>query len=524
MGENTGHGDGAVPPGPDLAAGVAADQVTEGGLLAGRLGEDAVLLARIGGRCYAIGASCSHYGGPLAEGIVTGDTVRCPWHHAAFSLKTGRAVRPPAINDVACYDVEERDGRVRVSGPVTAKGRPSTQRARPEAVVIVGTGAAGTVAAETLRREGFTGRLVMIGADRDEPVDRPNLSKDYLAGNAPEEWIPLRPSEWFAERDIDLRAPRRVVALDPKARTVTLDNGESIGYGALLLATGATPVHLAIPVADALPLRYLRTLADSRDIIHAATSAGDGARAVVIGASFIGLEVAASLRARGLEVHVVAPEARPLERVMGPELGAFIQRLHQEHGVTFHLGHKPREVQSDAVVLENGERLPAALVVAGVGVRPDVRLAKAAGLSLDRGIVVDEHLLTSAPGVYAAGDAARWPDPHTGHRIRVEHWVVAQRMGQAAARNILGAGEPFTAVPFFWSAHYDVMIRYVGHAERWDAIEIDGDLDARDCAVRFRANGRIHAVATIGRDHEALEAELAMEREPLAATSGGRGR
>lgn len=525
MSENTGHSEGGGPAGPDLGAGVPADRVPEGGFLAGRLGDESVLLSRLEGRCYAIGASCSHYGGPLAEGLVVGDTVRCPWHHAAFSLRTGRAERPPAINDVPCYLVEEHDGRVRVTGAAEPASGATHGGAHPDSVVIVGTGAAGTVAAETLRREGFTGRLVMIDADPDAPVDRPNLSKDYLAGNAPEEWIPLRAPDWFAERDIDYRAARRVTALDPRARRVDLDNGESVSYGALLLATGASPVHLPIPAADALPLHYLRSLGDSRTIIRAAEQAGEGARAVVIGASFIGLEVAASLRARGLDVHVVAPESRPLERVMGAELGDLIRRLHETHGVTFHLGHKPREVLADAVVLESGERLPAALVVAGVGVRPNVQLAENAGLTMDRGVVVDEHLATSAPGVYAAGDVARWPDPHTGDRIRVEHWVVAERMGQAAARNILGAAEAFTAVPFFWSAHYGMMIRYVGHAERWDAIEIEGDLDAHDCAVRFRANGRTLAMAAIGRDREALEAELAMERAPLAAAGhGSRGR
>ena len=508
-----------LPAGPDLAAGVAAADVAEGGVLAGRVGDQAVLLARVGGRCYAIGATCTHYGGPLAEGLVVGDTVRCPWHHAAFSLRTGEAERPPALNDLPCWEVEERDGHVRVGERTEARPRRASRAsgAHPESVVIIGAGAAGTVAAETLRREGYGGRIVIVDGDPDAPVDRPNLSKDYLAGSAPEEWVTLRPPDFFADQGIELVRRRRVSSLDARGRRVTLDDGAELSYDALLIATGAAPVQLALPGAERHPPLYLRSLADSRRIIAAADRAGAGATAVVVGASFIGLEVAASLRARGLTVHVVAPESRPLERVLGAELGDFVRRLHEEHGVTFHLGRKPGAVEDGAVILDDGARLQAAFVVAGVGVRPALSLAEEGGLALDRGIAVDERLATSAPGVWAAGDVARWPDPHTGERIRVEHWVVAERMGRAAARNILGAGERFDAVPFFWSAHYDVTIGYSGHAERWDAVEIEGSVDARDCAVRYRAGGRTLAVATMGRDRELLSAELAMEREAVHA-------
>jgi NADPH-dependent 2,4-dienoyl-CoA reductase/sulfur reductase-like enzyme len=231
----------------------------------------------------------------------------------------------------------------------------------------------------------------------------------------------------------------------------------------------------------------------------------------VLGASFIGLEVAASLRARKMEVHVVAPDARPLERLLGPELGDMIRQVHEEQGVVFHLGRKPARVADGRVMLDGGESLPADLLVAGVGVRPDVALAEAAGLSLERGVLVDERLETSSPGIYAAGDIARWPDPHTGERIRIEHWVVAQRQGQAAARNMLGLDSPFDAVPFFWSVHHNVTIRYVGHAERWDRIEIDGDVSARDCVVRYRRGDRVLAVATVGRDRASLDAEAELE-------------
>ncbi|HEY3013247.1 MAG TPA: FAD-dependent oxidoreductase [Gemmatimonadales bacterium] len=503
----------AALTGPDLQAGVSIADVPDGGVLAGHAAGKPVLLARHGAEWFAIGAVCSHYSGPLPEGLVVGETVRCPWHHACFSLRTGQALRPPALNEVDCWRVELREGKVFVTGQPQSAPRGKRSRAatgqHPDSVIVVGAGAAGECAAETLRREGYQGRLTLYDPDPDAPYDRPNCSKDYLAGNASEDWIPLHPREFYRERGIDIVHNRRVVALEPSARRVRLDDGSTQDFGALLLATGATPVRLPAEMErGSLPVHYLRSLADSRAIIDAAAKSK---RTVIIGASFIGLEVAASLRVRKLEVHVVSPDARPLERVMGAELGDFIQRLHEEHGVVFHLGKKATQIADGVVSLENGERLAAGFVVAGIGVRPNVELAERAGLTIDRGVVVDEHLQTSAPGIFAAGDIARWPDPHSGERIRVEHWVVAQRQGQAAARSILGEVEPFSAVPFFWSQHYDVPINYVGHAERWDRVEVDGDIAGRNCAVRFTRNSRTLAVATIYRDRESLEAEVEME-------------
>ena len=501
--------------GPDLSAGIAADTLKPGEKLLGHAGGEPVLLARVGDDFLAIGATCTHYGGPLAEGLLDGDTVRCPWHHACFSLRTGEALRAPALSPVACWSVERHGDQLCVDrkterdalAPVTPPPRGTNG---PREVVIIGAGAAGAAAAEMLRRSGFDGRVVVIDAEPDSPYDRPNLSKDYLAGNAPEEWIPLRPAGYYTERGIEvIRAAAR--RLNPAARTVELDAAalSPVHYDALLLAPGAQPVRLPVEGGNGRQVHYLRSLADSRAIIAAA---GRVKRAVVIGGSFIGLEVAASLRTRGLEVHLVAPEQLPLERVLGAELGRFIKGLHEEKGVIFHLERRPQRIERDAVVLDDGTRLEAALVVVGVGVRPRLELAEAAGLTLDRGVVVNEYLETSARGVYAAGDVARWPDPHTGERIRVEHWVVAERMGQAAARNILGAREPFTQVPFFWSAHYDVSINYVGHAERWDAMQVDGAAERRDLAVRFERSGKTLALATVFRDEQSLRMELELER------------
>jgi NADPH-dependent 2,4-dienoyl-CoA reductase/sulfur reductase-like enzyme/nitrite reductase/ring-hydroxylating ferredoxin subunit len=499
--------------GPDFQAGIAPDALPDGGLLLGHAQGEAVLLARRGRELFAVGATCTHYGGPLAEGLFTGDEIRCPWHHACFSLHSGEPLRAPALNPIACFDVEERGGKLLVlrKRPTPASTRLKTNLS---SVVIAGAGAAGNACAERLRRDGYEGRLVMVGSEASVPVDRPNLSKDYLAGNAPEEWIPLRGEDFYRDQNIDLYLDTRVARVDAANKSVTFSDGRTLSYGALVLATGAAPVRLPLPGADAGHVLTLRTLSDSRAIIAKAATAK---RAVLVGAGFIGLEVAASLRTRGVEVHVVAPEALPLARILGNALGAFVKAVHEEHGVVFHLGTTAKAIAPNSVTLASGEEIPADLVVIGVGVSPEVGLAQAAGITINRGIVVDEYLRTSAPDVWAAGDVARWPDARSGENIRVEHWVVAERMGQIAARNVLGQRQRCDIVPFFWSAHYDVTINYVGHAQTWDGIDVAGNVDARDAAVAFRRAGRTLAMATLGRDGACLEAEAAMERGDEAA-------
>jgi apoptosis-inducing factor 3 len=498
---------------PDLASGIPEDELADGAMLVGRVGDEPILLARRGKEVFAIGATCTHYGGPLGEGLMVEDSVRCPWHHACFSLRTGEALAAPAFAPAACWRVEHHNGRIFVHEKIATAARRAAETSKPTntdgRMLIVGGGAAGYAAAEMLRREGYGGKVTVISADDAPPYDRPNLSKDYLAGTAPEEWIPLSPTEFYAENGIELCLGTMATEIDTAGHRVILGSGHAIDFTKLLIATGAEPIRLQIPGADLPYVRILRSLADSREIIARLKS---GSRIVIVGASFIGLEAAAALRQRGVKVHVVAPETRPMERVLGSVLGDFLQSLHESHGVVFHLGHTLASVEPQQVQLDDGSRIGADLVLVGIGVRPRLELAEKAGLAVDRGVLVNEYLETSAPDIYAAGDIARWPDPYSGEQLRIEHWVVAERQGQIAARNMLGRRERYSGVPFFWTRHYDVSIDYIGHASSWDHITQDGDAAARDVTLRYQKGGRTLAVATISRNLESLRAELAIER------------
>ncbi len=515
--------------GPDLTEGLEVSSIRAGQLIAGHAFGEPVLLVHVEPNWFAVGGKCTHYGAPLDQGVLVSETIRCPWHHACFELHNGAASCAPALNDLPSYDVAVENNIVRVTrkrdhGQLKGEGhraRGSTAPERvlfeeqptfgPESVVIIGGGAAGNACAEMLRREAYRGPITVIDPDPDAPYDRPNLSKDYLAGNAQEEWLPLHPREFYAAQHIEILSGLEARKIDIASKTVHLNDGSSRKYGCLLIATGATPIRLDVPGGGRIA--YLRTLGDCRAIIG---KLGAAKTAVVIGASFIGLEVAASLVTRGLKVTVVAPETLPLESVLGPELGTLVMNVHQEQGVTFCLGRKVTSVDEKSVVLDDGSRVDGDLVVAGVGVRPNLQLAESAGLTLDNGLAVNEFLETSASGVFAAGDVARWPDAYSDLRLRIEHWVVAERQGQVVARNMLGARDRFDDIPFFWSAHYDKLsIQYTGHVEHWDKLEIEGDVMKMDCAVSFIVGGKRRAMATINRDRQNLETEVELETELL---------
>lgn len=498
------------PNGPDFSQGVDISAIPDSDMLLGHVEGEPAILVRRGDELFAIGAICTHYGAPLIDGLLVDDGLRCPWHHACFSLYNGRALRAPALAPVSYWRVEQRAGRAYAAEKL--KSAPSKRAATaetPTSVVIIGGGAAGNAAAEELRKEGYSGQITMLSADDSPPCDRPNLSKGYLAGAAADASNYLRPKNFYKDHEIDLILNARVSVIDIHNGRVEMAHGSSHPFGALLLATGAEPVRLDIPGATLAHVHYLRTVTDSHRLV---TKALSSKRAVIIGASFIGLEVAASLRARDVAVDVVGLEGVLMERVLGAEVGRFIRKLHEEHGVRFHLGTTAISISDQHVTLKNGEILQADLVVIGIGVRPQIELAERAGLAIDRGVLVDEYLETSAPRIFAAGDIARWPDPLSGDRIRVEHFVVAERQGQTAARNILGHRERFDAVPFFWTEQYDFGLAYAGHAERWDQADIDGSIDERNCTVTYRRGGKKLAVAVVHRDLDGLKAEVEFER------------
>ena len=495
--------------GPDLLQGVNLSELPDGGKLAGQVGEESVLLVRKGEEIFAIDAFCTHYHGPLAEGMVVGETIRCPWHHACFDLRSGSAECAPAMRPLRVWSVVREGDLLRVVPE--ARTLPATSPStNDEHIVIVGAGAAGSFAASELRRIGFGGRVTLVTRESRLPYDKPNLSKDYLAGKAPQEWIPLRSEEEYASDHIELKLNTTVESIDAARSEIKLAGGETLLFDRLILAPGASPRRLDLPTEPGSRLYYLRTWSDAdalRDVIESIRNV------VVIGASFIGLEVAASLRERGLNLTVVGMEERPLENILGRELGDFIRRTHQSHGVRFRLGRRPVEIRSSSVLLDDGSSEPADIVVVGIGVIPDLALAESAGLKMDRGVVVDEQLQSSVPNIFVAGDAARFPNPRTGQPIRVEHWVAAGRLGQTAARNASGKNEPLTSIPFFWSQHYDLVLSYVGNSAHANDVQLFGSLDEHNAAAILRDEGKIAAVVTLYRDDVSLAVEAAMERK-----------
>ena len=492
--------------GPDLRVeGIPLADLRENEPMAGHVDGAPAVVVRTDGDMRAVGAKCTHYGALLSDGFCVAGQIRCPLHHGSFDLASGSAVGAPAMDPIPVYATDVRDGKLFVIGTADVPRRQPNPPTEPSSIVIVGAGAAGAACAESLRRNGYRGPISLIGGE--PPLDRPNLSKDYLAGTAPEDWIPLRPSDWYIEKDIELIVDDLVTSLDLDECIVELRSGRVIPYGSLLLATGAEPRRIPLSGADLPHVRYLRSLGDSRGIID---SLDRSTRVAVIGAGFIGLEVAASMRQRDIDVTVIAPEDVPLARIVGETLGGFVEDLHRDHGVDFRLGRGVSEIREESVELDDGETIPADLVVVGIGVVPRTGLAEDAGLAVDRGIIVDDRLRTSAPAIWAAGDVARYPGPG-GDPVRVEHWVLAQRQGQAVAANMLGHDRPFTDPPFFWSQHYDVPINVTGHLAGWDEDIVVGDPDDGEALVGYRVDGEVRAVATVHRDVDNLRAERALE-------------
>lgn len=484
-----------------------------------------IVVTKIDDEFHAVGGTCPHYSAPLAEGTLHRGHLICPWHHAVLDAATGELIEPPARDCVPKFEVEVEGEQVYVLVPdeisdasVPAMAKPDTKKDE-RTFVIVGAGAAGNAAAQSLRENGFGGRIVLITKENRGPYDRPNLSKAYLQGEAPQEWLPLRSEEFYEEHGIELTLGKHVTAIDRDNHLVYAGSDEPIEYDLLLLATGGVPRTLDVPGAGLDNIFTLRSWDDSDAIISVAKR---DAKAVVVGASFIGMEAAAALTDRKVNVTVVAPERVPFDRVFGTQIGKMFLKQHEKRGVTFRLGANVKAFAGDAsvsaVVLEGGESLAADFVVVGIGVRPATGWIEALDLEPDGSVRVDDRFL-AADDIYAAGDIAKFPYWYSKREIRVEHWRAAEQQGRIAGANMAGKKTLYKSVPFFWTRQAGFSLGYVGYADKWDEIIVDGDVDSKKFLAYFISDDRISAVAGIGRSAELGAAHALMLAEKLPKPS-----
>jgi apoptosis-inducing factor 3 len=504
---------------PNEQAVARIDELQDGQMKEVAVGEKKVLLARVNSQFYAVGAECPHYGAPLAEGVLCGDRLVCPWHKSCFRVTDGALLEPPALDGLPRYPVRVADGQVFVilPDPAPEPPKPPTVLSTSDdrRMVIIGAGAAGIAAAEALRFFGFEGRIEMIGYEGELPYDRPNLSKGYLSGKSKREELPLRSRAFYEEQRVD-HIVRRVTQVDVDSRQIQLDDGPSLTYTALLLATGGVPRRLDVPGADLGNIFLLRSEDDASHILDASPA---GARAVIIGGSFIGLEVASCFAARQIPVTVVAREETPFADQFGPEIGRRFQRLHEDNGVSFRLSSEVDRFEGSAVVrevvLRSGARLPAEIVVVGVGVRPNTDFIQGVPKHHDGGVIVDRYL-RAVPDVYAAGDIAVFPEPRSQRPVRIEHWRVALQHGRVAAANMAGRAQPYEGVPYFWTEQQGSAFDYLGYAKNWDDIILQGDTTKPEFLAFYVENDRVAAAAGSGRDRDmaALHELMRLNRVP----------
>lgn len=498
------------------------DDLENGEMITAEAADTVLLLSRVDDEFYACAAYCTHYGAPLADGVLHGHRVRCPWHQAAFDVRSGQLEDPPALDELPTFDVRVEGDKVKVSLPEDPDERRTPEMSGHDpskddrTFIILGAGAAGEAAAETLRAEGFAGKLILVSKENELPYDRPNLSKDYLGGEAKPEWMPLRGEDFYESHDIELRLGREIRQVDAAVRAVRLDNDEVLTGDALLLATGGLARTPNLPGSHLDNIFTLRSFSDSDRLIKAAE---EHDKAVIVGASFIGLEAASSLAKRGVKVTVVAPEEVPFARVFGEQIGRWVQSFHEEKGVEFKLGRGVKQFHGDQgvdkVELDDKDVIDTDFVLIGIGVKPATSFINGVNKGEDGSILVSEHLL-AAEGVYAAGDIARYPDPRTHESIRIEHWRLAQQHGRIAAHNMLGKEIPFKSVPFFWTRQHQYGLQYIGHVKDWDEVYIDGEVNEGDFTAYYARDGKVLAAASAGRSRELgiLNELMAMDALP----------
>lgn len=489
-----------------------------------KVGETEVLLIRHKGEYFAIAAHCTHYKAPLAEGVLSGDCIICPWHNAYFNITTGDQQEPPGLDSLPRYKVKIDGDKVIVCVPedsVLTRTPPMAKydsNVDSRTFVILGAGAAGAHAAETLRVANFQGRIIMATQDDRLPYDRTWLSKDYFNGKASREQMPLRSSEFYQNHDIEVWLNKSVGQVDAQTKKIQFADGDTLSYDTLLLATGGKPRQLQVPGADLQNVLTLRSFGDCDRILEAAKTV---THAIVIGSSFIGMETAAGLAQKGINVTVVSPDSVPFEKTLGQEIGSVFQQVHEEQGVSFQLGRKVERLEGngkvEAAILDNGDRLPANMVIVGIGVQPATEFV--AGVEhhpKDHSILVNDYL-QAADGVYAAGDIACYPDWRTDEPTRVEHWRIAAQQGRIAAHNMAGKPTKFRAVPVFWTMQFKFPLRYVGHTNQWDELIVDGDLQKRQFIAFYVKDDQVLAAATSQRDTEtaAISELMRLDRLPM---------
>ncbi len=468
-------------------------------------GEEILLILR-NGEVQACGNKCTHYGGPLSEGFWEGDQVTCPWHFARFNIRNGKMVTPPALDDLPRYQLKVEKGEVLI-GKKEKSAIPKSKGKDSRTVLVLGAGAAGNAAAETLRREGFAGQIQMVTAEQDLPYDRPNLSKSFLAGKAKPSWLPLRSEKFYADHKIEVLKGHLITEFNPRDKVAVTDKGKSLHYDLCLLATGGTPRKLTVPGANLKNIFTLRSFQDAKNIIAAVENGTH--RVLVAGAGFIGMETASSLRGRNLQVQVAAPETVPLENVLGKRIGKRLHTLHEEKGVQFHFGCQVESFQGNdsvkEVMLSDGSRIPVDMVIVGIGIDPEIAYLKNSKLSENGSVPVNERMETKEKGVFAAGDIALFPRMKTDKTTRIEHWAVAESQGQHAARAMLGNPESYREIPFFWTMQYDFHMKYIGYPGDADSIEYLGDVDKGSFLAGFFKGEKLSAAATIGGGKELFQ-------------------
>ena len=495
------------------------DDLADGEMKEITVQDTAILLSRVDGKYYAMQGHCSHYGASLAQGALYGTRVICPWHHACFDVTSGRHQEAPGLDSLPTYEVTIEGDKVMISLPTnpneTVAPPMVTAATSDEHTVIVGGGPAAVQAAQALREADYPGKITMITPEDQPPYDRTALSKKYLQDGAEWEDLFLRPDSFYQKYDIQLLTGQKVSQLDAASKTILLADGSTLEYDQAILCTGSQPKSLPVPGADLPNVYPLRTLHDGKALKEAAQQANE---VVIVGASFIGMECAASLQKLGCQVTVVSPEQYPFADKWGERIGKMIRALHEAEGVTFVGGCRVERIEGDAraqsVTVDTGASLPADLVLVGIGVQPVTDFVVGLPRADDGGIIVDQQL-HAGEDVYAAGDIAQFP--YRGQPVRIEHWRLASQQGKTAAQVIAGQDTTFDKVPFFWTAQQGKNIRYVGFVKDYDEIIYQGEVEEQDFMAFYVKDSQVCAVLGMNRDAELAAIEHLMQYDRLPA-------